>query len=644
MKRHLYNLLSFFMLMPIAVLAHVEEDNYFLTSVEPADGSTLAILSKGDLITFSTNADSIFGGFNVVIWDSNKNNIVYEDFTVSKNVEGKWVLSIYENLPLLKGHTYQVEMTGHEGPSSKSPAIAKFVVSYVGNGTASGEEDDTDYEYSNIGYRYFSPVDGSAFDNILLNKIILTFTGEVNIDVNRSIIIDEDGNEHQFEQISPFHDSEEQWELYVSRDFLYSCSSYFKVHVFAKDKGGRAVKGNRGKGVNSYYELTYSCDFGYPQLSVIPNRGNMRYISDFSFTHQDGIAIKDENQFIRLYKEDRQTVLLDIASSELELIDSINSLTYHLTDTLKTEGVYYLHVPDSTFLLSHRMLPNREMWMKYEVVDRLGMYGVATDPEEGSTLPSLSRIYITFYRWDAVGPYYQNHDVITVTNELGDTVAIASADYDKERIVKNQCFIDLKKPVTKSGHYFVNVPAKAFILGSDARYMSEAMYFEFDVEAPPAVIPEFAVATELDDDYALRHILVQFLDYDYVRVADYRAEASLKDSLDNEVAKGKLYVGRYRNQLCITLDDDYKVAEENDFILTLPAYSVSLETIVYEEALAIPVHYDPTTGIRFADAGRDSRVRVYSLQGTLVREGLAGEVLRGLKGVYIVNGKKMVLQ
>ena len=45
-----------------------------------------------------------------------------------------------------------------------------------------------------------------------------------------------------------------------------------------------------------------------------------------------------------------------------------------------------------------------------------------------------------------------------------------------------------------------------------------------------------------------------------------------------------------------------------------------------------------------ADNDNQEWVKVYNLQGQLVREGKACEAFVGLKGLYIVNGKKMYIK
>lgn len=646
MKRFFYALLTLVLLLPSGVSASVEDDAIILTHINPADSSTLVGFSNGDTITFATNADSIFGGFNVMILDTSTNNIVYEDFTVSKNGVGEWVLHIYDDLLFLKDRTYEVEMTGHKGTSPKSEAIAKVKAVYFGNATSSGEEDDSNYEYSNIIYLFFNPRDSSEYFSEDDNYLVIDFTGDVTVDIHRSIILDEDSVEIPFTRINALYGEKEHWEFIIPKEVLKNSTSFFKMHIFAKDMGGRAVKGNKGKGDNSYYELTYYCKIGYPKLKVNPS-GLLRNLSKIVFSNDEGISIQEDmSSPIYLYEEDKETIKLAIEAKDLVIPEQVNtSIYYTLPDTLVEEGDYYLYVPENTFILGSKKKPNEEKWVTFQIVDKMGLYGVTIDPVEGSVLPKLSRIDIIFNRWNAVSPYSYNTEKIIVTDLEGDTVTTATAKVDPNDPMLNRCYIEMDTIVTQSGYYYVKIPEGAFLLGMNSLH-SSPMVFEYEVEAPPPFIPELAVTTELDENITLRYVLVQFPQFELVLPEQKEGEAILKDTLGNELAKGKILIGRYRNQLCITLDEDFNRTTENDYVLTIPANSISMDLELYKLDLEIPFHFDPTTsGIRHADtASADTCMRVYNLQGILIREGDSKEVLEGLKGLYIINGRKILIK
>ena len=492
MKKQLFTLaLLFFVLssLPETAIANVKGYAVRLTSINPADSSTLVGFTKGDIITFTTNADSLFDGFNVVILDNSTNNIVYEDFTVSKNNEGKWELPIYEDVVFLKGRSYQVEMTGHEGASAKSAALAKIKAIYYGNSTNEGEDDVDDYEYSSINYLYFSPNNGADFKDLRFDFIIIEFSGDVSIDTDKSKVIDEDGNEHDFQNIIPLYDRGSAWRFFIPTDILLRSTSHFKVHIYAKDLQGRAVKGNNGKGENSYYELIYKCEFGYPFLSVSPQEGIFISLKDFIFSNDQYIEILNGENEIQLLSSKGEVMEFFKASDLNKGIDNL-SFTYSLEKEMTTEDYCTLKVPEGTFSISSKILPNKETLVGYEICSnaKLKLYGVESiNPADGYEVESLSNIFITFE--DTAMPYYLNPQKITVTDDQGELITYAKATYDENRKDYNQCIIVLDTPITTPGHYHLNIPPNTFFLGNWGENASKEMTFDFTVVG----IPELAL-------------------------------------------------------------------------------------------------------------------------------------------------------
>ena len=88
---------------------------------------TVEKFNEGDKITFSTNFDDDCGGFKVSIIDKYRqdNNmegsIVYKTFVASrKNATSPWTVTFYQPLSFMKGHTYIVQMEGHEAADDES--------------------------------------------------------------------------------------------------------------------------------------------------------------------------------------------------------------------------------------------------------------------------------------------------------------------------------------------------------------------------------------------------------------------------------------------------------------------------------------------------------------------------------------------
>lgn len=648
--------LILFLLFPFSLIANVNEKNEKVDSliVFPQNNSVLEGFSKGDSIVFKTYFDSICGGCHERLIENETKNIIYEAFNSVKTDSGAWLLKFYNDVTLQKGNTYTLEIVGHEVADSKSNTIGKVLVNYVGNGKGQ-QDDEDDYEYSNIKYVSFSPENGTEYSNLRLNFVICDFTGDVNIDMGRSVIINEDGEVRPFLNDISVNGSERSWQLFIPLEILQKSTSHFKMHIYAKDKGGRAVKGNRGKGVNSYYELEYKCEIGYPKLSITPAEGKVSYLNKIYFSHNNGIVINDDKNLesdqdnqILLLDQDKTTVIRTITPSDLRLSETNeNVLFYQMEDTLKKEGDYYLLVPQGFFSISERMLNNKEVWIKYEIVDRIGLYGITVDPEEGSEVVSLSKITITFNQ--EATPYYLNPKRITITNEMGDTITYAHAFKDENRTNSGQCYIQLDEPVTKAGQYRVNIPEGAFYLGFGFANASMDMYLDYSISGVPDPILNVDVMAQSNSEGVLDGIVIRFNEYNHVGLVDNDTHeyysVFLKDSIGNDLSSCLIRLGRSKIEYIVDNFSE-RITIPNTYYLHIPPNILTLNRSPYTEELVLEVKFDPTT--TNIDFGKMSilgkKERIYNTQGMLIREDKISEVLDGLKGLYIVNGKKMIIK
>ena len=152
-----------------------DENNYQLLSITPENNSTVEKFNEGDKITFSTNFDDDCGGFKVSIIDKYRqdNNmegsIVYKTFVASrKNATSPWTVTFYQPLSFMKGHTYIVQMEGHEAADENSPVVATVQALYKGDGT--------EFTYSDATLTNIAPEASSTFNDADKNYVFLTFS------------------------------------------------------------------------------------------------------------------------------------------------------------------------------------------------------------------------------------------------------------------------------------------------------------------------------------------------------------------------------------------------------------------------------------------------------------------------------------
>lgn len=654
MNRYIFTLVMAVILWPSSLFADGKDEAPKLTNISVAEDSVLTGFSIGDSITFNTNIDSICGGFRERIIENGTKNILYEAFNSVKNEKGEWVLKFYENVVLEKGHTYTLEIEGHDVADSKSKVIGKMSVIYIGNGAKQQDEVD-DYEYSNINYLRFSLQDGEELTSLRLNFISIQFSGEVRIDAERSKIIDEDGNQHDFQIIMPIDNLENYWQFNIPLELMVQSTSHLTLRIYATDLAGRAVKGNVkdyvGKGGNNYYELTYKCTFGYPDLSLSPEEGKYLTLKDFAFFNSasgDSIKILNGENEVRLLSSNNE-VLASFKAGDMDMSKDSLSFVCSLEQAIDAVGNYTLVIPEGTFALGNKGLGNRETIALYEISSKLQMYGVKSiNPDDGSEVQSLSQIVITFD--DIALPDYFNQNKITVTDDSDSLITYAKAIIDENREDYNQCIIVLDDNINTPGSYHLNIPEGIFKLGYWGENNSKEMSFDYTVVEPTHHVGDVFVQTFANADNFLKTIKIDFKKYGVVLVDGISnaetIDVVLTDSLNND-HMAHLRLGQFYNQLIVDVDTAESKLSEGVYQLHIPAGKLILDGETYPVELLVEIIFDPlnpTVDAQMPPLAREEKKKVYNLQGQLIREGMIGEVFKGLKGLYIINGKKVLLK
>ena len=648
MSRYIhFLLLILFAVFSSSVFAQESGEENPSVVVFPKNNSVLEGFSKGDSILFKTSFDSICGGFHERLIEDDTKNIIYDAFNSIKTDSGSWLLKFYNDVTLAKGHTYTLEIVGHEVADSKSPVIGKVQVNYVGSGT-SQQDDDDDYEYSNIKYLSFSPSENVGFTDVDIAFTIVEFTGDAVIDRERSKVIDEDGNSYDFVNFTPVEGHLYEQMMHIPRAVLLKSTSYVKLRVYAKDLGGRTIKGNRGKGENSYYELTYKCEFGYPVISVYPSDRRYTSLKKFVFSNEEGIVLYNEENIIQLNNSNGE-VVRSFRAGDLTLDSDETSYSYTLEQPLNEFGTYQLVIPEGTFSIGKKMLDNHKTIILYEITNREKTFGIQEmEPADGSEVMTLSEISITFDR--PVYPNYFNEESITITNEKGDTIATAYAYKDKNDEDNKKCHVKLYTPITEPGEYTVHYPYGSFFLGDYEEDISSEMSFYYTVLGLPDYAYDVTIMTMPDQDETLKSILLTFNHFYWVGLVDndhhIGYEVTLTDTLNNEVATAFLKLGTTNTAL--EVDSIQPKLSKGTYLLHIPDSILLMNDVLYEKELVIEINFDPAvTTAQYANASQNKdRVRVYNAQGMLARDEKDPEkALRGLRrGLYIINGRKILIK
>lgn len=260
------------------------------------------------------------------------------------------------------------------------------------------------------------------------------------------------------------------------------------------------------------------------------------------------------------------------------------------------------------------------------------------------TAPSNEVILFSYYTSDPILFIKGDREIIQqFTDE--DLTPITEDRGGEEKVVGYK--FSLKEEVTEPGEYKLVVPEEMFNMGEE--YASKnmrgvTMLYTIEGEGPQpgadiTVVP--ATDTVLDD---LSEILITFNECESAGWTDMELSdvELLKDGVTLVANPAKDY-GEAWNALLLRFETP--ITEAGSYTLRLPAGSYILnddpDTEQPELTFNFIVKQDGVSGIMVA---ADEEVRVFNLQGVLVREGKGTETLNGLNGLYIVNGKKVFLR
>lgn len=296
------------------------------------------------------------------------------------------------------------------------------------------------------------------------------------------------------------------------------------------------------------------------------------------------------------------------------------------------------------------------VWFQIDFVSEFNKPEVTISPADGTTLESISAITFTYGKNGAISANWNNYEKIKVYNR---TTRELIAEFSEDDVVYQEdpkdpwgpyigATITFAQPVTTPGVYNIEVPADFFVLGEqfDGGY-SKAASVTYEVKAPakPLVVeltPAAGTVTEIP-----AKILVKLTENSSVNKT-YTSEPTLVDDKGNSYAT--------------TLELDYDIQDWNvitivlsggaitangTYTLTIPAGALTYDDDdknVNETDLVF-VYVIGTDGINSLVSAEGGKVSVYSINGTLLLKNADAEAVDKLaKGMYIINGKKVIIR
>lgn len=202
----------------------------------------------------------------------------------------------------------------------------------------------------------------------------------------------------------------------------------------------------------------------------------------------------------------------------------------------------------------------------------------------------------------------------------------------------------LPEEMTEAGVYNLVIPTGFFLVNSDEQSGSmNGVSVIYEIEAAP--VPVGDIVTDPADGSEVTELSEITITLNNAESAGW-ADSEIRDVVlmrdGAVVATPKKDFPEAWNALLVIFDEP--ITEKGVYTLRIPAgcytYDANGEYGKEGEELTF-TYYLGVSGIN-GIAADDEVIRVYNLQGVLVREGKGTETLTDLKGLYIVNGKKVI--
>jgi hypothetical protein len=187
-----------------------------------------------------------------------------------------------------------------------------------------------------------------------------------------------------------------------------------------------------------------------------------------------------------IYVTDETGATVSGAYLSFDMEAPLNQMIVNISKPISEDGTYTVNFRDNAFLFGENGdSGSKAFTLTYKVGTGVSSEHVVADPATGSTVSSLSKIYVTFTDTDECGINNYNHD-ITVTDAEGNVVTNAAFEIDMEADL-NVLVIALDQEITADGVYTINVPALMVIMGSNYDQYSKGFKLTYTIGTPNGI-------------------------------------------------------------------------------------------------------------------------------------------------------------
>lgn len=621
------------------------------------EGASYDKLAVGSKVTLSTTQDRVIGYVSYEILDETVNEYVKPFAGMTKLEDGSFSAEIpLMDIILYASHTYKAIFTCYATESDfnygRTP-IGTLSVKFNGSTGA--------FAYSDVKLVSVSP-DPNMGEQISADadvEVTMTFDGAVEITSKNAFVVEGGGGTSPLSSIVPNEDKT-VWTLTIPASAMEG-KEFLSLSVAVTDENGNVVEGNTGDGTTSYFLYEYAISGAAAEFTTSPADGEeVEALSEISFIHADGIAPSWTAGPIEIMSLADRTIVATIKDvTDVIPADKEDDWSYIpveqkavLEEAITVPGVYAIHVPAGYFIIGQdQMAQNSAEAYIYITVSAVPAE-ITVTPADGSVVESLKEF--TFEYADGIDVSWTG--TMTLTDEEGTVVAEITGDdvfVDYPESLDDPATtasFELPEEITAAGTYVLTIPAGFFIVGSNYDNSPEMVLTYTIGETEPTevlgVTPadgeevselyEFSI--EMNKAISLNAACDEAISLYNLSTVDLVASIPVDE---NE----ELYYTYNEDNTLVTFVLDQIVTTPGQYKLVIPAGKFLLNGRELNDAIEFTFTI-PGSGDGIDAAAADAeKVTVVTLNGVVVLKDADRSALKSLKkGLYIVNGRKVVLK
>ena len=353
------------------------------------------------------------------------------------------------------------------------------------------------------------------------------------------------------------------------------------------------------------------------------NGSTVDALSHIKITFKDHSSIG--NGMIVVKKDGEQIGKIDASYDD----DWDNDYDFHIYYSAEKPGVYTFEIPEGYFVTGGSNAPAFTLTYTVGSGSQGGDDFFTTDPANGSTVDALSHIKITFKDHSSIG------NGMIVVKKDGEQIGKIDASYDDDW--DNDYDFHIYYSAEKPGVYTFEIPEGYFVIGGNN---APAFTLTYTVGNGGGAVTSDWKTDPADGSTVTSLKTIHVWNTTVSAMAGGSGKITVKrDGVELEKISDANY-GEDLNELIISTSVEY--TEDGTYTFEVPEGFFLDGSGNALPAVTFTYYIGEAAGIDNINADADGKVNVYSLDGKTVKMNATNDELKSLRGIYIINGKKVI--